>query len=76
MENRTTQTVTLAHELVADPHFDGIGYARAMSKTVSGEVDRLVIIAEGETAKELLPVVDNFEALMEDAGVIRAEVQS
>lgn len=65
----------LANDLANDPHFDGVGYARATSKNVRGDVDRLVIIAEGETARELLPLVDNFEALMADNQLAhRAEV--
>lgn len=53
---------TLARDIERDRDFDGIGYFRL--GPIGG---RLIIVAEDATAVELMPLIDNFEAMMNNA---------
>lgn len=52
----------LARDIERQRDFEGIGYFRL--GPVGG---RLIIVAEDATATELLPLIDNFEAQMNNA---------
>jgi len=54
--------VLLAKEVVLDPSFEGVEYTRIGPTSVTG--GRMVIVAEGDTAKKMLGTIENFEALL------------
>ena len=51
----------LAHELAEDEELADVDFSKVVGKGSTGEVTSIVVIANGETAREFLKVVETFE---------------
>ena len=52
----------LARDLLMDEEIADVDFAKVVGKGSTGQVTSIVVIANGETARELLKVVETFEA--------------
>jgi len=58
----------LAEQLATEFHevFEGMDFTKIIIRTTDGDIEGIVVVAEGQTATELLPLIENFEAQLSD----------